>query len=417
MPFQYRFANSLISYVAYLGQTIWPARLAVLYPYHDNRFGTAELLGALLVLWIVSIAAFVWRKQVPFLIVGWLWFCGMLVPMIGLVQVGSQSRADRYNYLPGIGLYILVTWGVLQLAAKWRLQAVLKPVAAVVIVLLGVRSFLQTQYWRSSESLWRHTIEVTSRNYIGENSLANALFEAGRLDEAIVHYDAALAINPDYPPIHSNLGNLFLRQDKPDEAIPHLKRAIAVNPTYAEAYNNLGGAFMKKGQFAEAISDYAKAVEFRPNYADAYNNMGVAHLQQGEIDEAISAYAKAAAINPASPDIQYNLGNAYARKSDWSDAAAAYGAAIRARPGSAKIHNNLGVALKGLGKLDEAGKQFTEALEINPDYPEAHCNLGSVLAQQGDRDHAVAHLTEALRLRSDYEEARKQLRELGALPP
>jgi tetratricopeptide (TPR) repeat protein len=407
-----RVMNALIAYVTYLKQTVFPFNLAAVYPYPQGQLHVANAFLAGIFLLFLTLIFFWQRSRRPFLVVGWLWFLGMLVPMIGLVQVGPQSMADRYTYLPTIGFYIFATWAGIELLHKWHRGFILKPVAILIIGLLAVRSFLQTQYWHDSETLWRHTIEVTSSNYVAENGLANTFFESGRLEYAATHYQAALSINPKYPPSHSNLANVLLRKHQPDEAIVHLNQAIEVNPNYAEAYNNLGSAFMQKEQLSDAIANYEKAVQFKPDYADAYNNLGVAHLQQGDVDTAIEEYKKAVAINPASPDIQYNLGNAYARKSNWNDAITAYETAIRVRPDSAKTHNNLGVALKVVGKLDQAFEQFSAALEINPDYPEAHCNLGSIFAQQGRRNEAVSHLNEALRLRPGYEEAKQQLNAL-----
>jgi tetratricopeptide (TPR) repeat protein len=407
-----RVMNGLIAYVTYLKQTVFPFNLAAVYPYPQGQLHVTNAFLAGIFLFFLTLIFFWQRSKRPFLVVGWLWFLGMLVPMIGLVQVGPQSMADRYTYLPTIGFYVFATWAGIEVLYKWHRGFILKPVAILVIGLLAVRSFLQTQYWHDSETLWRHTIEVTSNNYVAENGLANTFFESGRLEYAVTHYQAALSINPKYPPSHSNLANVLLRKHQPDEAIVHLNQAIEVNPSYAEAYNNLGSAFMQKEQLSEAIANYQKAVQFKPDYADAYNNLGVAHLQQGDVDTAIEEYKKAVAINPASPDIQYNLGNAYARKSNWNDAITAYETAIRVRPDSAKTHNNLGVALKVVGKLDQAFEQFSAALEINPDYPEAHCNLGSIFAQQGRRNEAVSHLNEALRLRPGYEEAKQQLNTL-----
>jgi tetratricopeptide (TPR) repeat protein len=410
LPFQARFANAVLSYVAYLGQVIWPMNLAVLYPYPEGNLNFVEVIVALLFLWIVSIIFFFWRKRYPFLLVGWLWFLGMLVPMIGLVQVGSQPRADRYTYLPEIGLCILVTWGGLELFKKWHQSRTISAAAvALILVALGTRSYFQSSYWRNSETLWQHAVDVTSNNHIAENSLGNALLEKDRLNEAIEHYKRAIAIKPDVAPVQSNLGNALLRKNQIDEAIPHIQKAIQVNPQYAEAYNDMGSALIKRGQAAQAISYYQKAVELNTRYADAYNNLAVAFLENGQVDEAIEHYKKAVAIKPESADMQCNLGNALAKKGNWTEAIAAYQASLRGRPDYVKAHNNLGVALETIGRNDDAFEQFAEALRSNENYPEAHYNLGRLLARLGRRDEAIAHFSEAVRLKPDYSEAQSEL--------
>jgi tetratricopeptide (TPR) repeat protein len=417
VPLQERLANAVVAYVEYIGQAIYPTHLAVLYPYSEGGLSVAQVILALLFLLIVSVIFFVYRKAYPFALTGWLWFVGMLVPMIGIVQVGSQPRADRYTYLPEIGLYILVTWGAMELLKSWRhKREVLAVAASVVIGVFVTLSYFQTSYWLNSETLWRHTVDVTSRNYIARNNLAGTLLERGQLNEAIANYREALEIKPDVAQVQSNLGNALLKEGNVEEAIVHLQKALQIDPEYAEAYNHMGSALMKKGQAGEAIRYYQKAVQLNTNYAEAYNNLGVAFLRNGQVDQAMAHYKKAVAINPGSAEMQYNLGNALAREGNWADAIACYQAALSAERDSvkaAKVRNNLGAALEKLGKAGEALEQFSQAVQINGNYPEAHCNLGRMLAQFGRRDEAVAHLREALRLKPEYEEARKQLRELG----
>ena len=417
VPLQERLANAVVAHVEYMGQAIYPTHLAVLYPYPEGGLSVAQVILALLFLLIVSVIFFLCRKTYPFALTGWLWFVGMLVPMIGIVQVGSQPRADRYTYLPEIGLCILVTWGAMELLKSWRhKREVLAVAASVVIAVFVTLSYFQTSYWLNSETLWRHTVDVTSRNYIARNNLAGTLLDRGQLNEAIANYREALEIKPDVAQVQSNLGNALVREGNVEEAIVYLQKALQIDPEYAEAYNYMGSALMKKGQAGEAIGYYQKAVQLNTSYADAYNNLGVAFLRNGQADEAIAHYKKAVAINPGSAEMQFNLGNALAREGNWADAIACYQAALTAERDSvkaAKVRNNLGAALERLGKSDEALEQFSQAVQINGNYPEAHCNLGRTLAQLGRRDEAVAHLREALRLKPGYEEPRKRLRELG----
>jgi protein O-mannosyl-transferase len=366
---------------------------------------------------IVSIVLFRWRKTYPFALTGWLWFLGMLVPMIGIVQIGSIARADRYTYLSEIGLYILGTWGAMELFKKSGHKRDVLAVAALLIIgVLITRSYFQTAYWRDSETLWRHTVDVTRDNYIAQNNLAGALQERGQLDEAIAHYREAVEMKPDVAQVQTNLGNALVQQGKVEEAIIHLQKALQIDPAYAEAYNYTGNGLMKKGQAAEAIGYYQKAVELNTSYADAQNNLGAAFLRNGQVEQALAHYKQAVAMKPGSAEMQFNLGNSLARKGMWVNAIACYQAALSAGPDpaqAARVRNNLGGALERIGKPDEALEQFIKAVQLNGSYPEAHCNLGRILAQRGQRDEAVAHLREALRLKPGYEQAREQLRELG----
>ena len=415
--FAERAGNAALFYIAYLAQMIYPAHLAVLYPYPKGGPSVIEVVLALLLLLIVSIVLFRWRKTYPFALTGWLWFLGMLVPMIGIVQIGSIARADRYTYLSEIGLYILGTWGTMELYKKpGRKREILSVAALVITGAFITRSYFQGAYWQNSETLWRHAVDVTRNNYIAQNNLAGALLEKGDLNEAITHYRQALDIEPRVVQIQSNLGNALVRVGEVEEAIAHLQKALQIDPGYAEAYNFFGNALMKKGQTEEAISYYQKAVQLDTSYADAHNNLGAAFWRNGQLEEAIAHYKEAVAIQPGSAETQFNLGNALARTGDWASAIACYEAALSTERDSvkvAKVRNNLGGALEKIGKSDEAFEQFTKAVQSNENYPEAHCNLARMLAQQGRRDEAVAHLKEALRLRPGYEQARQQLRELG----
>ncbi len=417
LPLQERLANALVAYVKYIGQMIYPAHLAVLYPYPEVGSPVLEVLASLLFLVIVSVTVVLCRKAYPFLLIGWFWFIGMLVPMIGIVQVGSQPMADRYTYLPEIGLYILVTWGGIALLETWRYKREgLAITGLLIIAALTTRSYLQASYWRNSETLWSHTLDVTHSNYIAQNNLAGVLIAKGQVDGAIAHYREALEIKPDMAEVQSNLGNALLRDGQVEEAIVHLQKALQIDPAYAEAYNHMGSALIKKGQVDAAIGYYQKAVQLNTSDPDAYNNLGIIFLRSGQVDQAIEYYKKAVAIKPSSAELRYNLGNAFARKDSWEDAIACYTAALSIEHDpieGARVENNLGAALQRLGKFDEAIEHFSHALQLNANYPEAHCNLARMLARLGRRDEAVAHLREALRLKPGYEAERKQLRELG----
>jgi tetratricopeptide (TPR) repeat protein len=305
LPLHLRMENAAVSCVVYLQQMFYPAKLAVLYPLPVDSDQILKSIGAVLLLAIVSGGVFAWRKKYPFLLVGWFWYLGMLVPVIGLVQVGLQAHADRYTYLPQIGLYILATW----LLAEWfpRQRMLLVGLAIISIAALAVSARLQTACWKTSESLWTHTLEVTRQNVAAQNNLGNALFQEGQVDEAIAHYQQALAIQPDHAKAHYNLGNALAQKSELDEAISEFQKALAIQPDQAEVLNNLGTALIQNGQVDEAIIQLKKALAIQPDLAGAHNNLGAALFKNGKMDEAISHFQKALALQPGYADAQNNL--------------------------------------------------------------------------------------------------------------
>ncbi len=444
-----RVGNALISYVAYMGQMFWPSGLAVLYPFTTRGVGVAGVVLSVVVLAGISTGVFVLRRR-PYLLTGWLWYLIMLVPVIGIVRVGFQARADRYTYLPQIGLYVLLTWAAADLCAGWRhRRVVLGGCSTIILVALIFCARTQASYWRNSESLWTHTLACTSDNFIGHNNLGNALLQMGSVDKAITHFQKALEINPndveaninlgsallqkgnvgeaishfqkalqispDFAGAHNNLGNALLKMGRVDEAIAHYQRALQINPNSVEAHNNLGSALLQMGSVDEAIAHYQKALEIEPDNADAHYNLGTALFQKGKVDEAIAHYQKALEIEPDNADAHYNLGIALFQKGKVDEAIAHYQKALEINPGSAEAHYNLGNALFQKGRVDEAIAHYQKALEINPDNAETHYNLGNALLQKGRVDEAIAHYQKALEINPDSAEAHNNLG--GALLP
>jgi tetratricopeptide (TPR) repeat protein len=394
-PLVERVGNALISYVVYVGQMIWPARLAVLYPYPEGNLKVSHVILALLLLLIISTGFFLWRTKYPFLLTGWLWYLGMLVPMIGIIQVGSQVRADRYTYLPQIGLYLLVAWSAMEFFRQSRRSRVILASAGLLIITaLITRSYFQTSYWQDTETLWKHAVATTSNNYIASNNLAQFLFQSGRFDEAIIESQKALKIKPDLAAAHNNLGAALVENQR-----------------------NGDGARRQDGAVDEAIVHYRRALQIKPDFAQAWSNLGTALLLRKQVDEAIANYQKALQIDPNFAEARYSLGNAFLAEGKYSESIATYEIAIRVRPDYFEAHYNLGRALAAIGKSEDALKEFNEALRINGDSAQVHCALGSLLPRMGHREEAIAHLTEALRLKPDYENAKRQLRGLGVPVP
>src|ERR1043166_7937591 len=217
LPVSARINNAIVSYVIYIRQMFWPAKLAVFYPHPEHRLPTWEIGMALAILVGITIAAFVLRKKAPYLVTGWLWYLGMLVPVIGLVQVGWQGHADRYTYLPQIGLDIAATWAVADLTASWRRQGIfLRAGALLVIGALSWSAFIQTSYWRDSETLFSHALAVTGKNDVAENNLGIIFLQNGQLDAAISRLQAAIDLRPENGPAHNNLAKALLRKGRLD---------------------------------------------------------------------------------------------------------------------------------------------------------------------------------------------------------
>jgi Flp pilus assembly protein TadD len=338
-----RAGNAVVSYVAYLGQMFWPSGLAVLYPFTARDIGVLEVVLSLVLLSGISTGVFVLRRRCPYFLTGWLWYLIMLAPVIGILQVGSQARADRYTYLPQIGLYLLLTWGAAEGCAGWRhRRAVLGGLATMILAVLIFCARAQTAYWRNNETLWTHTLACTSGNAIAHSNLGAALFKMDREDEAIAHFQKALEIKPDFAEAHNNLGNLLFQKGRADEAINQYQTALQIKPDYAEAWYNFGNALLQKGNVDEAISHFQRALQIKPDYMEACNNLGDALLQQGRVGEAIAQHQKALQITPD----------------------------------NAKAHDNLGIALFQQGRVDEAIAQYQKALQITPDNAKALNNIG-----------------------------------------
>ena len=282
LPLSERLGNALIAYAAYIEKMVWPAHLAAYYPY-PRTLPVAETVVSAVFLLVVTIAAIALFQRGPYLLIGWLWYLGTLVPAIGIVQVGTQAMADRYTYLPLIGLFIAVTWGAGDLLDRWKQAKVPAMVAATAaLVACVVVSRVQVGYWQGSPTLWRHALDVTTDNYAAHTYYGNALAAQGKTDAAIAEYGEALRIRPDYPEAHNNLGPVLAAQGKLDEAIEQFREAIRLRPNYADAYSNLGVALASQGKWDQAVVQYNSALRFDPDHARARANLQLALRAMGK---------------------------------------------------------------------------------------------------------------------------------------
>jgi protein O-mannosyl-transferase len=371
LPFLWRLENTFVTYVTYIWQMLWPARLAVFYPYPNGRLPLAEVTVAIAVLVGISLLVISLRRTNPYLITGWFWYLGMLVPVIGLVQVGEQAHADRYTYLPQIGLYIMITWtvGCLLLESTRPRRVLVGSIVAIAIVSLGARAFGQASYWKNSETLWNHALVVTGENDVAHNNLGFLFLRRGELDKAISEFQTALHIRSRNTQSHyslgtalieSNLGNALARKQLWDAAIDHLQEAIRLRPDYADAYFNLGSVLFQQGRIDQAIAQWQAALAIRPRDAEAHRNVADVLRKQGKVKEAISEYEQALNITPEDSVALNHLAWILATCSDGSMRNGARAVMLAARAVQASDGRNPSFVRTLAAAHAEAG-QFAEA--------------------------------------------------------
>jgi tetratricopeptide (TPR) repeat protein len=404
-----RVANAFVSYLAYLGQMVWPAGLAVFYPFPENAAWWQPATCALAVggITIAVVRAF---RRAPFLLVGWLWYLGTLVPVIGVFQVGAQAHADRYTYLPLVGIFIMLAWSAADATrrsprVKWVVCGVSAAICAVCLVL--TRS--QVGYWRDSEALFQHAIDVTRGNYVAYNNLGLAERGRHRLVQAIADYREALRIRPSFLDAHNNLGEALLKEDRVDEATVQILEALRLKPDFAEGHVNMGAALDKRGQLNAAMAEYREALRLAPGNGVAHSGLGGILADLDRTEEAFQEMSEAIRLQPEYADGHYNLGWLLVTQGRTAEAIPQFLEAIRLDPDDTKAHYNLGTALAAEGRLAEAIAELQAALRLNADYAAAHLNLGKALANSGRMDEAATQFSEALRDDPNLKEARQAL--------
>ena len=376
LPLVERTGNALISGCRYLGKLFWPSDLVVFY-WHPGQWPIGKVLLAGGLILGLSVLLWVQRRRFPFLLVGWLWFLGTLVPVIGLVQVGQQAMADRYTYIPSLGVLILAVWGAgelmqgkaegrkpkaesrkpkggpaglisgfgFRISALFRASGFGLRISCVAgcsaIVLSAALTRQQIGHWTDSEALFRHALEVTENNYVAHKFLGDALDKRGQIDGAISQYQQSLRLKPDDALVCNNLGVALDKKGQTEDAIRQYREVIRLEPDRPFPHYNLGNALLKKGQMDKAITQYQEAIRLKPDYADAHNNLGNALNNKGQLDAAIEQYQQA----------------------------------IRLKPNYAIAHNNLGAAFGRKGRTNEAISQVQEAVHLKPDYTDAKDNL------------------------------------------
>jgi tetratricopeptide (TPR) repeat protein len=408
-PALLRLENAFVAYASYLGKTLWPAKLALPYV-NPGHWSWLEVAGSALVV-VGACLVFLWLgRRWPYLLVGWCWFWGTLIPVISLSKGLTPFMADRFTYLPSIGLMILIVWGVCELTRGWRHQFMaLSAASGAAIVACLALSRQQLAHWENSETLFRHALVVTENNSLAHNNLGSALLARSQTEEACRQYRESIRLKPDYAKAHYNLGTALAMKGQTDEAIQQFHEAIRWKRDYTDAHYNLGIALEKKGQTDEAIRQFQEAIRRKPDYTDAHYNLGVALGEKGQIDEAIRQLQEAIRRKPDYADAHHKLAIALTIKGQIDEAIQQYQEALRLKPNHAEAHKSLGTALGLKGQTDEAIRQFQEAIRLDPGDADAHYDLGVALSKKGQIDESIRQYRDALRLKPCFANARKNL--------
>jgi tetratricopeptide (TPR) repeat protein len=404
IPFKSRIANAVLSYVGYIGKMVLPHNLAVFYPY-PKSIPLWKVSGAGLLLVIVSVVVFRMKRTKPYLVVGWLWYIGTLVPVIGLVQVGLQAMADRYTYVSLIGLFIIIAWGIPDIVSKWRYKRIgLAATIAITLSILIMTTRSQVRYWSSSTNLFEHALDVTVGNSVAHVNLGEALAEQGKTDEAVRHYFDALRIKPDLVIPHLNLGVALRGQSKLIEAMDHFSKALQIKPDCAEAYYELGVTLEKQGHFDAAVRHYSKALRIKPEVAKVHKNLGILLARQQKDKEAIFHLYEVIRIGPDTADVYCNLGIIYANQRNIEKAILHYKKALYLNPNMAQALHNLSWILASCEderfRNGEVAVNLSEKLCILTSYqqPLALDALAAAYAENEKFDKAVVTAQKALKL-------------------
>ncbi len=441
VPFDARVLNAIVAYAEYVYRLVVPIDLAALYPYRSVAAG--QVLGAVILLAAVT-ALVIYRRKNPSLMVGWFWYLGTLVPVIGLVQVGVQASADRYTYIPFIGLAILLTWLVADVSARLPCRAAVLAAGALLILAgLSAATCFQARTWANSEALFAHALHATEDNYVIHSNYGAWLAGQGRMEDAIRQYKEALRIKPDDGDARYNLANALVRQANVQGAIVQYREALKVNPDNVMARNNLALCLIQIGDRRAAIEQFQEILRQRPGFEAARQNLamlmaaeekatsptrerpipgpavaasleenmrlGQEAVQRGDLDGAIAHFRGAVRSNPDLPAARIGLGLALAYRGNIDEAIKQFQAALKLDPNNADVHNSLGVALMQKGQLDEAQTHLQKAIKLNPRLAKAHNSLGVLLARKGKLDEALEQFREALRIDPSNQDAEKNL--------
>jgi protein O-mannosyl-transferase len=451
-----RVANAAASYATYIQKAVWPSGFAVFYPHPGADLPMGQVIGAGLLLSALSIAAMMGARKRPYQIIGWLWFLGTLIPVIGLVQVSSQAMADRYAYVPLVGLFVMFAWTVSDFSISWRHRGPILFFSAFVVLsaLVGFAR-VQVGHWRNSITVFEQALRVTEGNYMAHNNLGIAHRNLDRLDAAVDHFRMALRIKPAFgkghfnlaesyqslgrleeaaaeyrvalnlPPSHAldhastrnNLAAVYQSMGRFEDAIRESEAALRIAPKDSVIYNNLGVSYRKLGRFDEAIEALNRSIALRNDFANPYSNLANVLSDQGKKEEAVQQYQKAIALDPGFVDAHFNLAGVYQDMGRIDDSIAAFETVIRLDPEDLAARTRLADLYVRMGRYPEAIAQYQWVLDRTPDDARAHLDLGRILLEMENAEEARIHIERALQLEPGLEPARRALENLSEYLP
>ncbi|MFZ2948478.1 MAG: tetratricopeptide repeat protein [Desulfuromonadaceae bacterium] len=360
-------ANALVSYVRYIGKMFWPAHLGIFYPHPGTALSLWKVAGAAFFLLMIMLLTFRFRRRCPYLLSGWLWYLVTLVPVIGIVRIGAQGMADRYTYVPLIGLFIAVSWGTADLTARLHLRKEIRVLMAITIIFaLSLGTWRQAGFWHSSAALFQHTVDVTGENPFAHNMLGAALMAEGKSKAAVPHFLEALRLKPHFAMAHYNLALVFDMQGKINGAEREYKKSLEINPYKAEPYNNLGLIYLNQRRSDEAEELFRRALNLKQGNVTLYNNLALLYIQQGKLGKAESLLKEALGFEPNAVETRYHLGLIYAGNGHLSDAEKEFIAVLSRNSIFTGAYYNLGLIYIKQGRLDEAFKNLKKALNLSP---------------------------------------------------
>ena len=401
VPYAARCANAIVVYVLYLIKTVWPSGLAVFYP-HPIARPVWQVAGAAVVLAAITLFCLRHARRHPYLIVGWLWYLGTLVPVIELVQAGEFSHADRYTYLPSIGVFIMIAWGAVDLAAAWHVpKRAVALASAAALAVLAVCAGVQTAYWRDDGTLFGHAIAVGHESALAFSNVGKHAFEEGRYDEARVCLTKALDLAPDAPGVLISLGALDINQKRYDEANTHLTKALNLtrdDTQTIQTLKNLSALALEQGHADEADAWLRKVLKRRPNNVQALNALGNLGIDKGNSEEARTFLTKALGLEPENAAVLINLGRLALVQERYEEARTCLTKALNLNPRNVSALNNLGACLLYQGQYEEARRQILKALEIDPQSVSAMKNMSYALTKLGWQEEADAYSKKAAEL-------------------
>ncbi len=359
-----RILNAIVSYVTYLVNIFWPFNLSVFYPY-EMSLPLWQVVIALVLLTFITFAALHYLRKLPFLSVGWFWYLGAMIPLIGLIQAGAQAMADRHTYLPSIGIAIMISWGISSMIKNKNIQKIfLFPAGIAILIFLSVLTWRQCGYWKNSITLFSHTLRVTENNYLAHSNLARALLDEGKNDEAIHHFQEAIHIQSNSAIPYNMIGDAYTKLGRYQLAIKNYNQAISLDPAYANAYNNRGTAYSGLNEREQAIEDHSRAIHLKHDYTEAYYNRGVVYVLSEQYQNAIQDFNETIRLNPHFIPAYFNRGMAYSKTGQYQLAIADYEKIIRLKPDYADAYNNRAAVYLNLGNHELGCRDARKACEL-----------------------------------------------------